>query len=76
MKTKGQLDRNCLSGHAGDALLAGAGHNLRLILNALAVLLAWILYAARQPKQMTKPDTLPNINFLGVVQGELITTNF
>jgi hypothetical protein len=36
MKTKGQLDRNCLSGHAGDALLAGAGHNLRLTLNALA----------------------------------------
>ena len=58
MKTKGQLDRNCLSGHAGDALLAGAGHNLRLILNALAVLLAWILCPARQSGEMAKPDTL------------------
>lgn len=50
MKTDGRLDRNWLLGHAGDAvnaLLAAAGHNLRLILNALALWLAWIL-AARQ----------------------------
>ena len=75
MKTDGRLDRDLLAGHTINALLAGPRHNL-LILNTLAFLLAWILYAARQPKQMTKPDTLPNINFLGVVQGELITTNF
>ena len=46
MKTEGRLDRNWLLGHAGDAvnaLLAAAGHNLRLILNALALWLAWIL---------------------------------
>ena len=40
MKTEGRLDRNWLLGHAGDAinaLLAAAGHNLRLALNALAL---------------------------------------
>jgi transposase, IS5 family len=45
MKTDGRLDRNWLLGQAGDAvnaLLAAAGHNLRLILNALALWLAWI----------------------------------
>jgi hypothetical protein len=76
MKTDGRLDRDLLAGHTINALLAGPRHNLLLILNTLAFLLAWILYAARQPKQMTKPDTLPNMNFLGVVQGELITTTF
>ncbi len=45
MKTDGRLDRNFLSGKHGDAsnaLLAAAGHNLRLILNALIILLLWI----------------------------------
>ena len=52
MKTDGRLDRNWLLGHAGDAvnaLLAAAGHNLRLILNALALWLAWILAARQTP---------------------------
>lgn len=50
MKTEGRLDRNWLLGHAGDvvnALLAAAGRNLRLILHALALWLAWILAALR-----------------------------
>lgn len=58
MKTDGRLDRNWLLGHAGDAvnaLLAAAGHNLRLILNALAIWLAWILAALRSP--IVKTDT-------------------
>jgi len=49
MKTDGRLDRNFLKGHDGDtinALLAAAGHNMRLILNALAFWLAWIIMAA------------------------------
>ena len=55
MKADGRLDRNFLAGQAGHAINALlAGHNLRLILNALAVLLAWILYAARQSGEMAK----------------------
>jgi len=45
MKTDGRLDRNFLNGKDGDAinaLLAAAGHNLRLILNALIFLLLWL----------------------------------
>ena len=52
MKTDGRLDRNWLLGHAGDAvnaLLAAAGHNLRVILNALALCLPWILAARQTP---------------------------
>ena len=48
MKTDGRLDRNFLLGQAGDAinaLLAAAGHNLRLVLAALALWLAFILAA-------------------------------
>ena len=48
MKTDGRLDRNFLLGQAGDAinaLLAAAGHNLRLVLTALALWLAFILAA-------------------------------
>ena len=48
MKTDGRLDRNFLLGHAGDAinaLLAAAGHNLRLVLSALALWLAFLLAA-------------------------------
>ncbi len=46
MKTDGQLGRDHLLGHAGDAinaLLCAAGHNLRLILNHLRALFALIL---------------------------------
>jgi IS5 family transposase len=38
MKSNGKLDRNWLKGALGDALhavLCGAGHNLRLIINKL-----------------------------------------
>jgi hypothetical protein len=48
MKTDGRLDRNFLLGHAGDAinaLLAAAGHNLRLVLSAMALWLAFLLAA-------------------------------
>lgn len=48
MKTDGRLDRNFLLGQAGDpvnALLAAAEHNLRLVLAALALWLAFILAA-------------------------------
>ena len=48
MKTDGRLDRNFLLGQAGDAinaLLTAAGHNLRLVLAALALWLAFILAA-------------------------------
>ena len=65
MKTDGRLDRNFLKGHAGDAinaLLAAAGHNVRLILNALAFWLAWILCEARQPEEIAKSDTLLDLH--------------
>ena len=44
MKEDGRLDRNTLKGTTGDAmnaLLVGAGHNLRLILRKLRLLFAW-----------------------------------
>ena len=40
MKTDGRLDRNPLKGALGDALhavLCGAGHNIRLMLNKLHI---------------------------------------
>ena len=46
MKNDGRLGRNYLLGTVGDAvnaLLAAAGHNLRLILAHLRRLFAWIL---------------------------------
>ena len=46
MKNDGRLGRNFLKGVAGDAinaLLCGAGHNLRKILRQLALLCAQIL---------------------------------
>ena len=46
MKTDGRLDRNFLAGARGDAvnaLLCGAGYNLRLILNWLRRLLRALL---------------------------------
>lgn len=48
MKADGRLDRNHLLGADGDAInaiLAAAGHNLRLILNHLRMLLALLLAA-------------------------------
>jgi IS5 family transposase len=52
MKNDGRLDRNYLLGTVGDAvnaLLAAAGHNLRLILAHLRRLFAWILAVLCQP---------------------------
>lgn len=63
MKTDGRLDRNWLLGHAGDAmnaLLAAAGHNLRLILNAIALWLAWIWTCLQDNAE--KPNTSPMAN--------------
>ena len=59
-KNDGRLGRNYLLGHDGDrinALLAAAGHNLRLILKALTLLLARILAALSEP--CAKPNTWP-----------------
>ncbi len=45
MKSDGLLERNCLAGAAGDAInavLAAAGHNLRLLLAWLRLLCVWI----------------------------------
>jgi IS5 family transposase len=63
MKTDGRLDRNWLLGHAGDAmnaLLAAAGHNLRLILNAIALWLAWIWTCLQD--SAAKSNTSPMAN--------------
>ena len=60
IKTDGRLDRNFLKGQAGDAinaLLAAAGHNLRLILNALAILLAWIMVPAIKAAKTVRNNT-------------------
>ena len=70
MKTDGRLDRNRLLGHAGDAvnaLLAAAGHNLRLILNALALLLAW--FRTVVTGQTAKPDTSRSLHGLAISIG-------
>lgn len=61
MKTDGRLDRNFLLGQAGDAinaLLAAAGHNLRLVLTALALWLAFFL--AKFATARAKSDTSLN----------------
>ena len=50
IKTDVQLDHNFLARHVGDAI------------NALAVLLAYALQAARQPGEMAKPDNSPGSN--------------
>ncbi len=65
MKTDGGLDRNFLKGQTGDAinaLLAAAGHNMRLILNALALWLAWIVRAAAKAVKMAIMDTFQPLN--------------
>jgi len=62
MKTDGRLGRNFLLGQDGDkinALLAAAGHNLRLVLNKLALIFAWILAAPLQ--QAAKTNTRPRL---------------
>ncbi len=56
MKNDGRLDRNYLKGTAGDvmnALLVGAGHNLRLILRKLR-----LLFAARVEAVFDGPNPL------------------
>jgi IS5 family transposase len=61
-KTDGRLGRNYLLGHDGDrinALLAAAGHNLRLILNKLRLLFARILAALLGA--VAKPDAWPRL---------------
>jgi len=53
MKAEGHLDRNYLQGSLGDAinaLMAGAGQNLRMILKKLRLLLAWLLRWGLAPK--------------------------
>ena len=50
LKSDGLLERNRLAGAAGDAInavLAAAGHNLRLLLAWLRLLCAWLLAALR-----------------------------
>ena len=50
LKADGLLERNRLAGAAGDAInavLAAAGHNLRLLLAWLRLLCAWLLAALR-----------------------------
>ncbi len=57
-KTDGRLGRNYLLGHQGDrinAILAAAGHNLRLILNTLRRLLVQILTEILG--ELANPDT-------------------
>jgi IS5 family transposase len=63
MKIDVQLDHNFLAGQFGDAinaLLSGVSHNLHLILNALVILLACTLQAARQSGEKAKPDSSPD----------------
>ena len=60
MKTDGRLDRNFLKGQTGDAmnaLLAAAGHNMRLILNAIAFWLVWVINAVSGTTKTAKSDT-------------------
>ncbi len=62
-KNDGRLGRNYLLGHDGDkinALLAAAGHNLRLILKKLRLLFARLL--ARLLETMAKTDTWTRLN--------------
>ena len=60
MKNDGRLGRNFLKGAAGDAinaLLCGAGHNLRKILRLLALLCPRILLSALQKLTSSLPET-------------------
>ena len=61
MKSDGRLDRNYLKGRHGDqanAVLSAVGHNLRLVLNWLRLLLYLILAAIQDavtPLSALKP---------------------
>ena len=61
MKEDGRLDRNTLKGTTGDAmnaLLVGAGHNLRLILRKLRLLFAWCWeWRSESIHQLALPST-------------------
>jgi IS5 family transposase len=55
MKTDGRLARNPLKGALGDALhavLCGAGHNIRLLLKKLRLLLTFIVWAISGARPM------------------------
>ena len=62
MKNEGKLRRNWLKGTLGDALnavLCGAGHNLRMILRAIRLFYVWILcfsMAENHPQQSPYPE--------------------
>lgn len=62
MKNEGKLRRNWLKGSLGDALnavLCGAGHNLRMILKAIRLFFAWIfssVIANINHRQSRKPE--------------------
>ena len=61
MKADGRLGRNFLKGTQGDAmnaLLCGAGHNLRKILRRLALLCAQILQCLQRPGQHQTAATI------------------
>ena len=56
VKADGRLGRNHLLGAAGDAinaLLVAAGHNLRLILNWLRLIIAWLMAALMSSSAQT-----------------------
>ena len=58
MKTDGRLARNPLAGALGDALhamLCGAGHNIRLLLAKLRLLLALLLGQLAGPSRADMP---------------------
>ena len=62
MKNEGKLRRNWLKGSLGDALnavLCGAGHNLRMILRAIRLFYVWMLYfslADHHPRPSLCPE--------------------
>ena len=62
MKNDGKLRRNWLKGSLGDALnavLCGAGHNLRMILRAIRLFYVWMLcfsMADTNRRQSTSPE--------------------
>ena len=63
MKNEGKLRRNWLKGSLGDALnavLCGAGHNLRMILRAIRLFYVWMLCSSMVD---TKCQQSPNLEF-------------
>ncbi len=51
-----------IKNNAINALLVAAGHNMRLILNALAFWLAWIMSVTAKAAKTAKMDTLKPLN--------------